>query len=930
MAGGPDFRERPGGFWLRELCGLFLLFSMLLLILSLLSYSSADPSLNHAMSRGKVANLGGLLGAYTAGFLNDLFGSGALVLPVMLGGVAIGCLTRKLSLTWWRWLGCAMLGLWALVFAAGLDISVGELSGGGMLGSVIAQASRRLLSPFGAILFWLFFFLAGLQLFLDVSWRNMGRGLIAALSSVPVRETAGAVRSFFRRRLRREGDPEDQEEDGAEAPGLLDRLLRRVPFLRRTGTGMDGDETPAEGDAGEKAAKPVRKRRRTRAVRLGEEDIPFASSDDGDVPADRSYADQYGAKTLLPDGDEPEERAPREPRAPRNRAKPPRGGMPLLDLLPEEERQGDPAAGTDPAGEKEAGEGEDGTFPAETGAASSGTQDPPADENDPSAEERAFLLGGTDGDLSGATEEDPGPQAGNGAPRAPRERKGGADLRSGASGRGNRASGSGEKERPSQPSEGSQLPPLSLLCRPEPGDDAAEEEGEDCSEALMSCLSDFHIQAELVQVIRGPVVTTYMLLPARGVPVRVFTSHTEDIARALWTVSVFIQAPVPHTNTVGIVIPNKKRSLVNFREIAESEAFRETDAALPVIVGRDTTGRPFVADLALMPHLLVAGATGQGKSVCLNALLTSLLLRRGPDELKLLLVDPKRVEMSLYENEPHLIHPVVKEVSDAASALLWALQEMQQRLHQIERLNVRNIAGYNALLASYGDRIPPEFSDCRPMPYIVIVIDELADLMMQAKKDVEPALARLAQMARACGIHLIIATQRPSVDVVTGLIKANFPCRICFRVSSQQDSRTTLGLSGAEKLLGKGDMFYVPNGGTMIRLHGPFLREEEVQSVVGFWKKRGRPTYELDFASWNGGKPEEPGGRRGALLDDDDPLYLEVLEFIKETGQVSTSLLQRRFKIGYNKAARYMERLDAEGLVGPSPAPGKPRPVIGL
>ena len=367
--------------------------------------------------------------------------------------------------------------------------------------------------------------------------------------------------------------------------------------------------------------------------------------------------------------------------------------------------------------------------------------------------------------------------------------------------------------------------------------------------------------------------------------------------------------------------------MVNFREIAENAVFAESGAALPLIVGKDTTGQPFVSDLAKMPHLLVAGATGQGKSVCLNAMLTSLLLRKTPAELKLLLVDPKRVEMGIYEDESHLVHPVVKEVEDAKNALLWAVREMDQRYSQMSRLYTKNIQGYNAKLASYKGNLPPELADLAPMPYIVIVIDELADLMLQARKDVEPCIIRLAQLARACGIHMIIATQRPSVDVVTGLIKANFPSRICFRVSSRQDSITTLGQAGAEKLLGNGDMFFNPNGGHLIRLHGPFLRDEEVQSVVDFWKKQVKPNYQVDFATFGQEEEENAPSGKGSVSSQ-DAMYQDVIEFCREKGHVSISLLQRRFNIGFNKAARYMDQLDRDGLVGPSPGAGKPRPVL--
>ena len=285
--------------------------------------------------------------------------------------------------------------------------------------------------------------------------------------------------------------------------------------------------------------------------------------------------------------------------------------------------------------------------------------------------------------------------------------------------------------------------------------------------------------------------------------------------------------------------------------------------------------------------------------------------------------------MWMYEDESHLVHPVVKEVQDAKNALNWAVHEMDERYTLMSRLNTKNITGYNQRLASLQGKLPPDLADLEPMPYIAIVIDELADLMLQCRKDVEPCIIRLAQLARACGIHMIIATQRPSVDVVTGLIKANFPCRICFRVSSRQDSMTTLGTSGAEKLLGNGDMFYNPNGGQLTRLHGPFLRDEEVQAVVDYWKKQAKPEYGVDFSTWGmdeAGDGSLSGSRRQSA--DSEPLYREILSFIHPLGHVSTSLLQRRFNLGFNKAARYMDQLDRDGLVGPAPGAGKPRPVI--
>jgi S-DNA-T family DNA segregation ATPase FtsK/SpoIIIE len=343
-------------------------------------------------------------------------------------------------------------------------------------------------------------------------------------------------------------------------------------------------------------------------------------------------------------------------------------------------------------------------------------------------------------------------------------------------------------------------------------------------------------------------------------------------------------------------------------------------------LGKDTVGRPFAADLAKMPHLLVAGATGAGKSVCLNTILLSFLYRTRPDELKLLLIDPKRIELAVYADLPHLVHPVITEMSQAKSALDWAVQEMDLRYAAIAQLGVRNCLAYNERLAQVQESDPESVADLKFMPYLVIIIDELADLMLTAAKEVETSIVRLAQLARAAGIHLILATQRPSVDVVTGLIKANFPCRISFQVTSKHDSRTILDTVGAEHLLGKGDMLFKPGGGRMQRLHGAFVIDEDVVKVAEFWKKQMPPSYEVDFSAWEADL--QLGG--AGLPNEDisgDPLYAEAVEFVLSQGKASISLIQRRFKIGFNRAARFVDQMEHDGVVGP-PDGSKPRSVI--
>lgn len=399
---------------------------------------------------------------------------------------------------------------------------------------------------------------------------------------------------------------------------------------------------------------------------------------------------------------------------------------------------------------------------------------------------------------------------------------------------------------------------------------------------------------------------------------------------ALSAVSVRIQAPIPGKDTVGIEIPNEIRELVSLRELFASETFTASKDPLTLAIGKDISGIPFTSDLAKMPHLLVAGATGQGKSVFINSVLMSLLFKTTPDSLQLLLIDPKRIELAVYADLPHLVHPVVTDMSQAKNALDWAVHEMDKRYEAMSRMGVRNILSYNAKLKQMGDDKPENLVDLQPIPYMVIIIDELADLMLTAAKEVETSIVRLAQLARAAGIHLILATQRPSVDVVTGLIKANFPCRISFQVTGKHDSRTILDTVGAEHLLGKGDMLFKPGGGRLTRMHGAFVSDEDVISVVSHWKKQLPPSYKVDFVEWategtgNVSGSMNGGGNNGTA---DDPLYAECVAFVIENGKASISLIQRRFRIGFNKAARFVEQMEQDGIVGPADG-SKPRAVL--
>ncbi|EFI34853.1 cell division protein FtsK/SpoIIIE [Desulfonatronospira thiodismutans ASO3-1] len=472
------------------------------------------------------------------------------------------------------------------------------------------------------------------------------------------------------------------------------------------------------------------------------------------------------------------------------------------------------------------------------------------------------------------------------------------------------------------------LPPLELLTSaPDDVLKVDQTRLDEIAQAVKSSLEDFSVQGEVQRVQPGPVVTMLEYKPAPGVKISRISNLHDDLALALKAAAVRIVAPLPGKDTVGVEIPNDNRQTVYLQEILESGDFGRSKHKLPLALGKDIQGRPRVEDLSRMPHLLVAGATGAGKSVCLNSLLLSLLFRYPPRELKFLLIDPKRIELAVYNDLPHLVHPVVTDMNLAKTALDWAIYEMEKRYDRMAALGVRNIEGYNQKLASFGDNPPEGFEDQESMPYLVIVVDEMADLMLTAGKEVEMGIVRLAQLARAAGIHLVLATQRPSVDVVTGIIKANFPSRIAFQVSSKHDSRTILDSVGAEYLLGHGDMLFKSAGGQMQRIHGAFVQEEEIASVVQFWKDKAGAEFELDFNEWKNSENGQNGQDFESDPVVDDPKYAQAVEFIQEQGKGSISLIQRRFRIGYNKAALFIEQMEKDGILGPSDG-SRPRQVL--
>ena len=497
-----------------------------------------------------------------------------------------------------------------------------------------------------------------------------------------------------------------------------------------------------------------------------------------------------------------------------------------------------------------------------------------------------------------------------------------------------------------------QLPPFTLLEESQHKDVRVKRDSlVTNSRILEKKLSDFGVEGRVVEVMPGPVITMYELEPAPGVKINKIVNLSDDLALALMAPSIRILAPIPGKSVIGIEIPNLKREHVFLKEVLDNDSFLESSFRLPIALGVNFVGTPVVADLTKMPHLLIAGTTGSGKSVALNAMICSILFKAQPDDVKFLMIDPKRLELSSYEGIPHLMHPVVVDPKKASQVLRWTVEEMERRYRILNDLKAKSIDAYNELLLkglksktvlalpkknieSYletetianitgTDKVEHEITHTK-LPYIIVIIDELADLMMVAPRDVEESLTRLAQMARAAGIHLIIATQRPSVDVITGLIKANFPTRISFQVSSKIDSRTIIDQQGAEKLLGAGDMLFIPPGTSKLsRIHGAFVSDKEISRIVDFIKMQAQPAYDSSIEKF-----AVAAAQSSHENDDDfDEKYDEAVALVGELGQASISLVQRYMKIGYNRAARIIEKMESEGIVGPSDG-SKPRKVL--
>ena len=488
-----------------------------------------------------------------------------------------------------------------------------------------------------------------------------------------------------------------------------------------------------------------------------------------------------------------------------------------------------------------------------------------------------------------------------------------------------------------------------MYCTATPTDGTDDEYARNMAD-LVRILGEFGVTVSPGEIHVGPVITCYELVPAPGVRVEKIAGLDKNIALGMRAQSVRILAPIPGKAAVGVEMPNRTPTPVGMREILESEDWSAAKAEIPIALGKDVSGKPLISDLAKMPHLLIAGATGSGKSVCINSIIASIVYRKSPKDLRLIMVDPKVVELKIFNTLPHMLIPVVTEPKKVPSALKWLLGEMEQRYQIFAKVGVRNIAGFNGRKKSASPEFPAEDSQQsldgvdplaaddgleipERLPYIVAIIDELADLMMVAPAEIETSIARLAQLARAAGIHLIIATQRPSVNVITGVIKANLPSRIAFQVASQVDSRTILDGKGADTLIGRGDMLFSPPGSSrLVRAQGAFVSDEEVQDVVEFLKKNGPPQYaasvqqQIDRDASADDEDSEAGGADDDMGDDEE-LFNQALDVIKSTKRASTSMIQRRLRIGYNRAARIMDLMEEKGIVGPENG-SSPREIL--
>ena len=926
----------------RELFAMFLVFWGLLLLVSLVTYSQQDPSINHVVSSPQsIQNGAGLFGAYLSGILVDFFGVAAYVWP--LGFLLAGGrnFVRNLTAMWWRWVGIILFAISFCSMGAAVPLTIGQIEGGGFLGRIFHKMGTYYLHPAGGALVWIFLTLIATQLTIGGTWEGLVKRIKSYITDL-----------LLKRAERKERQLHYQEQAERDAKKQAVRA----------------EEAEARADARAERKQRREAKKAARAFQAQSDKKTFfenlkaalffnASRNSSKKPSDSAVASlesaensDTGLRTVIDYSSEWTDTEPAYAETPLE-ATDPSIVTGTSKILPHNEGVYSEAFGAEVLSEHEVKSGS----PEIVGYDSTDTEPPEfeVEECDAAYCEEATEPSKnnyiTEAAFSGEDSLLPVSQAGKDVPA--KDSGQGTTTSSGviiddriedAEGEDilnpfmppanptDTSTGPKRKVAPPKRKRKVTLPNLDLLTDHSSTIQKTPKEAlEAKGNVLMECLGDFGIKGELQRITPGPVVTMFEIKPAPGVKVSKIANLADDLAMALMALSVRIQAPIPGRDTVGVEIPNELREMVCLRELFASKAFKKSNAPLTLAVGKDIAGIPSVTDLAKMPHLLVAGATGQGKSVFINSVLMSLLFRTKPEDLQLLLIDPKRIELAVYADLPHLVHPVVTDMSQAKNALDWAVHEMDKRYEAMAQMGVRNITGYNDKLHSMGNDRPDNLADLEPLPYMVIIIDELADLMLTAAKEVETSIVRLAQLARAAGMHLILATQRPSVDVVTGLIKANFPCRVSFQVTAKHDSRTILDTVGAEMLLGKGDMLFKPGGGRLQRMHGAFVSDDDVSSVVDFWKKQLPPSYKVDFAEWGNEGTGDLSGENGGNGIPDDPVYQEAVQFVLQQGKASISLIQRRFRIGFNRAARYVEQMEQDGIIGPADG-SKPRAVLGI
>jgi len=915
-----DYLERAwreGALWIVVIISVYL-------VLALATYSPDDPGWSFAGEPTSVTNAGGRFGAWFADLSLFLFGAFAYLIPVGLTASAFLIFRERepepeTKLYWLalRWSGLLVtLGAGAGLASLQLGGQIGDLPNGigGGLGQFVAGLASGAFGPGGGSLVLLGVLLMGLSLFTGLSPLLIVDG-IGDLTLMILRFPAKLYRlvhaGIAERRQYQDWEPEwdgDLEQDDLEQDELDDE---------------------AEEDALDLVAEATEQRpnsasRETRSTLGSATEATIGSATGATIGSAPGQAIEPTLKIRIGAGFDPASRF--DQAAANARA----SGL-------------SSASGTERASTE--GANLDAASIADTDADTAELSTPPMRHQVPAPEPDLDMTGA----MSRWSTESPSRPITPVAPPPPVVEPAWADAPASAQARAAQAALTPQPASGSTRPRGdfSQRPPLDLLDPPRrSGNAATPEQIETMSHELEARLAEFGVVAEVVEVHPGPVVALFELELAPGVKVSKITGLSKDIARALSKISVRVVEVIPGKSVIGIEVPNDQREMVTLSEIIGSRAYHEAKSPLTISMGTNISGEPVVADLGRMPHALIAGTTGSGKSVAINAMILSLVYKAGPDDVRLIMVDPKMLELSVYEGIPHLLTPVVTDMKEAANALRWCVGEMERRYKLMAALGVRNIAGYNrkvldAIAAgepiadpTYAPLVnaaiaqgfePPEVPTLEKLPNIVVIIDELADMMMVVGKKVEELIARLAQKARASGIHLLLATQRPSVDVLTGLIKANIPTRMAFKVSARVDSRTVLDQMGAEHLLGHGDMLYLPPGGSISqRVHGAFVDDHEVHRVVDFLKQQGKPDYIENILQEPSdhlpGIDPEPKG--GGDVEDQDPLFDEAVQIVVESRRASISGVQRRLKIGYNRAARMIEEMERIGVVGPAETNG--------